>query len=84
MTNSPLIPPGDYLRLLSLPAHILTLKSEGGHAFPKVSCAVPNRATVISWLCFPSPAAFISLPFSLSPFPLSPAGLNQSTMVVLH
>lgn len=69
MTNSPLIPLGDYLRFLSLPAHILTLKNKGGHALSRVSRALPNRATAISSFCF-SLSRFLYLCLSPS-FPIS-------------
>lgn len=60
MTNSPLIPLGDYLGFLSLLAHILTLKRKGGHALFTVSCAAPKRTIAISCFCFTSPIVLIS------------------------
>lgn len=64
MTNSPPIPLRDYLFLLSVPAHILTLKRKGGHALSIVSCAEKLRSPTFG---FPSPVAFISLYFFLFP-----------------
>lgn len=79
MTNSPLIPPGDYLPFLSLLAHISTLKRKGGHALSIVCFAEPNRATAITCFCF-SVSHCLYLAVFLSP-PHS-HGLKQDLIIV--
>lgn len=83
MKNSSLIPPGDYLRLLSLLAHILTLKRKEGHALRTLRHAVPSQATAISCFCFSvSRCLYISLALPLSVSPSLP--LSHSLLLHCH